>query len=99
MPRKRSPRERPEHGSREYGDLVDGPCGEGEAWALQLHNDCPYRMGRCYQSLRELEEAPLSLPRYLHNLRHGAGTIHGKAKAEAALAEISRGQHPALQHP
>jgi tetratricopeptide (TPR) repeat protein len=83
---------------RDYGDLVDGPCGEGEAWALQLLNDCHYRMGRCYQSLGELKEAQLSLLKYLHNLHHGAGTIYGKAKAEAALAEITRGHHPALQH-
>lgn len=65
-------------------------CGEGLDWAMQLLNDCHYRMARCYEFLGDKKAAQLSYLKYLHNRSHGVGSIYDAKKAEAGLAAVSQ---------
>lgn len=88
---------RHEEALRVWGDLLDrevesialDECGEGMDWALQLLNDCHYRMGRCYQFVGDNHKAQLSYLKYLHNRGHGVGSIYDQRTAEECLAKVS----------
>lgn len=74
---------------RDLDSLAYDECGEGMDWALQLVNDCHYRMGRCFQSLGNNEAARRSLKKYLHNRAHGVGSIYDRKNAEALLGKLA----------
>lgn len=74
---------------REVESVAYDSCGEGMDWALQLLNDCHFRMGRCSQFLGDNKAAQLSFLKYLHNRSHGVGSIYEREIAEKHLAEVS----------
>jgi tetratricopeptide (TPR) repeat protein len=63
-----------------------GECGEGMDWALQLLNDVHYRIARYYQHKADWTSARKSFEKYLHNRRHGVGSIYDRKAAEEYLA-------------
>ncbi|HVS39785.1 MAG TPA: hypothetical protein VMS17_29780 [Gemmataceae bacterium] len=65
-----------------------GECGEGMDWALQLINDVHYRVGRYYQWKENSDQARVSFEKYLHNRRHGVGSIYDVKKVEDYLAGL-----------
>ncbi len=69
--------------------IAYGDCGEGMDWALQLVNDVHFRMGRLYQHLGQDEQARASFEKYLHNRRHGVGSIYDEAVAKKCLAALT----------
>lgn len=69
-------------------DVAYGECSEGMDWALQLINDVHYRMGRCYMHLGEKDLARVSFEKYLHNRRHGVGSIYDAAQVKKELAKL-----------
>jgi tetratricopeptide (TPR) repeat protein len=75
--------------AKDVAAVADDECGEGMDWALQLLNDCHFRMARCYQFLGDNEAARLSYLKYLHNRSHGVGSIYHSDKAEKGLAAVS----------
>jgi tetratricopeptide (TPR) repeat protein len=62
-----------------------GECGEGMDWALQLINDVHYRIGRYYQWKEDHERAAASFTKYLHNRRHGVGSLYEEQPVEEYL--------------
>lgn len=70
-------------------EVAYGECDEGMDWALQLLNDVHYRMGCCHQWLGDDDKARVSFDKYLHNRRHGVGSIYDIAEVKKRLAEIA----------
>jgi tetratricopeptide (TPR) repeat protein len=65
-----------------------GDHGEGMSWALQLVNDTQYRIGRYYQWAGEPRLARESYLKYLHNRKHGVGSIYDAGAVEQYLAQL-----------
>jgi tetratricopeptide (TPR) repeat protein len=65
-----------------------GECGEGMDWALQLCNDVHFRMGRYFQCKDVPDRARVSFEKYLHNRRHGVGSLYDTKVAENYLASL-----------
>jgi tetratricopeptide (TPR) repeat protein len=63
-------------------------CGEGMDWALQLINDIHYRMGRYFLRKGQEALARASFEKYLHNRRHGVGSIYDVADVTRYLAKL-----------
>lgn len=74
---------------KEVEEVAYGECSEGMDWALQLLNDVHYRMGRYYQWKDKAEQARVSYGKYLHNRRHGVGSIYDKKQVEKDLAKLA----------
>jgi tetratricopeptide (TPR) repeat protein len=68
--------------------LAHGDHGEGMPWALQLVNDAQYRIGRNYQRVGEMRLARECYEKYLHNRKHGVGSIYEVAAVQGHLAEL-----------
>jgi tetratricopeptide (TPR) repeat protein len=66
--------------------LAEGDHGEGMDWALQLVNDVQYRLALYYQRHGMDELARQSFEKYLHNRKHGVGSIYSASTAEKHLA-------------
>jgi tetratricopeptide (TPR) repeat protein len=66
-----------------------GECDEGMDWALQLLNDVHYRMGRYYEWKGKPEQARISYEKYVHNRRHGVGSIYSMKEVEKRLAALT----------
>jgi tetratricopeptide (TPR) repeat protein len=72
----------------EVDEVANGDCSEGMDWALQLINDVHYRMGRYFQHNGELEQARVSFEKYLHNRRHGVGSIYDVDDVKQYLGQL-----------
>ncbi len=72
----------------DFDQVAYGECGEGMDWALQLINDVQYRIGRYYQWKKKPEEARVSFEKYLHNRKHGVGSIYDVKQVEKYLATL-----------
>lgn len=70
--------------NKDIEELADGDHGEGMDWALQLVNDVQFRLGLYYQrhGMEELETR--SFEKYLHNRRHGVGSIYSVEALKSA---------------
>jgi tetratricopeptide (TPR) repeat protein len=75
--------------NRDLDEVAYGECGEGMKWAMQLLNDVHYRMGFIHQFLGEDTQARVSFEKYLHNRRHGVGSIYDVEDVKNRLAELS----------
>ncbi len=65
--------------------IAYGEDGEGMDWALQLVNDVHYRIGRYYQWKGDDHLARESFQKYVHNRKHGVGSIYDLKKVEEYL--------------
>jgi predicted Zn-dependent protease len=74
---------------KEPEEVAYEECGEGMDWALQLLNDVHYRMGRYYEWKGITELARVSYEKYLHNRRHGVGSIYETKNVENYLARLN----------
>ena len=70
-------------------DVAYSECSEGMDWALQLVNDVHYRMGRYYEWKENPERARVSFEKYLHNRKHGVGSIYDQKQVEDYLAGLT----------
>jgi tetratricopeptide (TPR) repeat protein len=74
--------------NRDLDEVAHGECGEGMKWAMQLLNDVHYRMGVIHYFLGEDAQARVSFEKYLHNRRHGVGSIYDAKEVKKQLAEL-----------
>jgi tetratricopeptide (TPR) repeat protein len=74
--------------NRDLEEVAHEECGEGLPWAMQLLNDVHYRMGFIHQFLGEDAQARVSFEKYLHNRRHGVGSLYDAAEVEQRLTEL-----------
>jgi tetratricopeptide (TPR) repeat protein len=74
--------------NRDLEEVAHGECGEGMKWAMQLLNDVHYRMGLIHYFLGEDALARISFEKYLHNRRHGVGSIYDAKEVKKQLAEL-----------
>jgi tetratricopeptide (TPR) repeat protein len=72
-------------------EIAYGEHGEGMDWALQLANDVQYRLGRYYQRIGENRLAAESFRKYVHNRRHGVGSLYEVKEVEKLLLQVSNG--------
>lgn len=77
-------------------EIAHGDHGEGMDWAMQLINDVHFRMGRCRQSLKQWGPARQSLRKYVHNRRHGVGSLYQLKTALRCLEQVEKQLAPAL---
>ena len=56
---------------------------------LQLLNDVQYRIGRYYQWKGNVGSARASFEKYLHNRKHGVGSIYDAKEIEQYVKEFS----------
>jgi tetratricopeptide (TPR) repeat protein len=74
--------------NRDLDEVAHGECGEGMKWAMQLLNDVHYRMGCIHRFLGEDAQARASFEKYLHNRRHGVGSIYKVDEVKQYLAKL-----------
>lgn len=69
-------------------EVAHGEHGEGMDWALQLINDVQYRIGRYYQDVGRGDLAIASFRKYLHNRKHGVGSIYDSKSVEDFVHDL-----------
>jgi tetratricopeptide (TPR) repeat protein len=75
--------------NRDLDEVANGECSEGVKWAMELLNDVHYRMGHIHQFLGEDAQARVSFEKYLHNRRHGVGSLYDAEEVKNRLAQLS----------
>jgi len=70
-----------------------GECSEGMDWALQLINDVHYRVGSYHLWKGQEEQARISFDKYLHNRKHGVGSIYDKREVQERLGRLASANH------
>ncbi len=70
-------------------EVAYGECGEGMDWAMQLINDVHYRMGRYFQWKGQDDQASASFEKYLHNRKHGTGSLYDAKPVADYLAGLA----------
>jgi tetratricopeptide (TPR) repeat protein len=75
--------------NRDLDDVAHGEGGEGMKWAMQLLNDVHYRMGFIHGFLGEDAQARVAFEKYLHNRRHGVGSIYDVEEVKNRLAHLA----------
>jgi tetratricopeptide (TPR) repeat protein len=70
-------------------EVAYGECGEGMDWALQLINDVHYRMGRYFSRKGKDEQARTAFRKYLHNRKHGVGSIYSTKDVEKYIFALA----------
>ena len=74
-------------------EIAYGEHGEGMDWALQLVNDVHFKLAKYYQWAGKTVWAMESTKKYLHNRKHGVGSLYEIQDAESSLHALN-GQEP-----
>jgi hypothetical protein len=68
--------------SRGVDAVAQDECGEGTEWTTALLNDCIYRVGQCWEDLKELERAQSLYHIYLDSRNMGVSSIYSSQEAK-----------------
>ena len=70
-------------------EIAYGEHGEGMDWALQLVNDVHFKLAKYYQWAGKNVWAMESTKKYLHNRKHGVGSLYDVRDAESIVHALN----------